>query len=119
MTVRARPPRSVPVLPLLFGPLLVGLLLVILVLILACLLILLLPSLGATGVPCGLSLGLLILVGLALIWLCLILLATVLPILPAITTPLRPRNVGGGRGSDPDDTLNLRQRPAGAEGEKR
>ena len=82
-------------LPLLFGALLVGLLLIILALILARLLILLLPSLSATSVPFGLSLGLLILVGLALIWLCLIFLATVLPILSAATTPLRARDAGG------------------------
>ena len=82
-------------LSLLFGALLLGLLLIILALILARRLILLLPSLGATGVPFSLSLGLLILVGLALIWLGLIFLATVLPILPAATTPLRARNVGG------------------------
>ena len=87
-------------LPLLFGALLCGLLLITILifsgaLILARLLILLLPSLGATSVPFGLPLGLLILRWLILIWLCLVLLGTVLPVLPATTTPLRTRNVGG------------------------
>jgi uncharacterized BrkB/YihY/UPF0761 family membrane protein len=77
-------------LPLLFGALLAGLLLIILALILARRLSLLL--LCSTGVPCGLSLGVLVLICLVLIWLCLVLLIT---FLPTTTTPLRARNVGG------------------------
>jgi hypothetical protein len=87
-------------LPLLFGALLASLLLLTALivpwaLILArllrlLLLLLMLPLLSATGVPFGLSLGVLV-----LIWLCWIFLARFLAFLPSAATPLRTRNVGG------------------------